>query len=311
LPSSQQSGFEDFEGEFMRRTIVAACSVTASLLLVSATATALSTPHRSVPRTLNLVTCSTLVKKLELTPGKLTVATDSPVLAPWFKNNQPSNQQGYESALTYRVARALGIVARNVKWVTEPFASSYAPGPKNFDFDINEVVATPTRAGAVTFSRSYYNLTQSLVAMKSDAIVHSHSPAQLKKYRYGVLSKTPAQIYLQKFIKPTTIVQLFDSTSSMKSALESGAIDAIVIDTPTGHYLATSLIIGADSHPLATQLAQFSPVGDEYYALVMAKKSPMVACLNVALASLKSSGELHRLSISWLGVYNKVATIKP
>ena len=33
-----------------------------------------------------------------------------------------------------------------------PFNSSYAPGPKKFDFDINQISITPKRAERVDFS---------------------------------------------------------------------------------------------------------------------------------------------------------------
>ena len=295
----------------MRRIFAIAGTLVAAGLLVASGTVAVSGAARHVHGTPTLAACATIIKKLTITPGKITVATDSPVLSPWFKNNQPTNQRGYESALTYRIAHALGVATKSVKWVTEPFASSYAPGPKNFDFDINEVVATPARALDVTFSSSYYNLTQSIVAMKSDAIVKQHSRAQLKKYHYGFLINTPAESYVEKYVRPITVLQHFDSVSAMVTALESGAIDAIVIDTPTGKYLADTLIIGADSHPLATQVGQFAAVGDEYYALVVAKKNPLVACLNVTISSLKSSGVLRHLSTNWLSVYNSVPLIKP
>ncbi len=295
----------------MRRIIAIAGALAAAGLLVASGSVPVSAAARHPHSTPTLAACANIIKKLELTPGKLTVATDSPVLSPWFKNNQPTNQQGYESALTYRIAHALGIATKNVKWVTEPFASSYAAGTKNFDFDINEVVATPTRAQDVTFSSSYYNLTQSIVAMKSDAIVKQHTPAQLRKYHYGFLNNTPAQLYVEKYVRPLTALQHFDSVSAMVTALESGAIDAIVIDTPTGDYLADTLIIGADAHPLATQVGQFAAVGDEYYALVLAKKNPLVTCLNVTISSLKSSDALHHLATTWLSVYNNVPLLKP
>src|ERR1700712_1156983 len=42
------------------------------------------------------------------TPGKLTVATDTPAYDPWFANNEPTNGKGYESAVAYAVAGKLG-----------------------------------------------------------------------------------------------------------------------------------------------------------------------------------------------------------
>src|ERR1700678_1549878 len=103
--------------------------------------------------------------------GTLTVATDQPAYTPWFVNNQPSNGQGYESAVAYAVAGQLGFKASQVKWAYEPFDDSYAPGPKKFDFDINEISYSPQRATAVTFSNSYYADQQALVALKDSPIV--------------------------------------------------------------------------------------------------------------------------------------------
>ncbi|MFD6763207.1 transporter substrate-binding domain-containing protein [Streptomyces roseolus] len=87
--------------------------------------------------------------------GQLTVATDSPAYEPWFDSNTPSNGKGFESAVAYAVAEKLGFERDQVKWVVEPFAHSYAPGPKPFDFDINQISITPQRAKAVDFSTSY------------------------------------------------------------------------------------------------------------------------------------------------------------
>ena len=74
-------------------------------------------------------------------------------------SNTPSNGMGYESAVAYEVGSQLGFDHKQLKWVTEPFDSSYAPGPKAFDFDINEISVTQDRAKVVTFSISYYDTT--------------------------------------------------------------------------------------------------------------------------------------------------------
>lgn len=72
-------------------------------------------------------------------PGKLTVGTDKPAYAPWFDNDEPSNGKGFESAVAYAVAERLGYDRAAVVWQTVPFNSSFAPGAKTFDFDINQV----------------------------------------------------------------------------------------------------------------------------------------------------------------------------
>ena len=80
--------------------------------------------------------------------GVLPVATDKPAYPPWFENNNPADGKGYESAVAYAVADQLGFKKSQVKWAYEPFNNSFAPGPKKFDFDINEVSVTPQRAQA-------------------------------------------------------------------------------------------------------------------------------------------------------------------
>src|SRR5665213_1992430 len=101
---------------------------------VDASATASSLP--------SLASCKTTIGSEEFTKGKLTVATDDPAYTPWFVSNTPSNGKGYESGMTYAIAKELGVKKSNVVWIHEPFDASFAPGNKKFDFDINEISYT-------------------------------------------------------------------------------------------------------------------------------------------------------------------------
>src|SRR5262249_59833916 len=91
------------------------------------------------------------------TKGVLTVATDNPVYTPWFEKNKPSNGLGYESAVAYAIAHQLGFSPSQVVWVSEPFSSSYAPGPKKFDFDINQISYTAHPPQPLPLSTPYYH----------------------------------------------------------------------------------------------------------------------------------------------------------
>lgn len=154
--------------------------------------------------------------------GVLTVATDQPAYPPWFENNKPSNGQGYESAVAYAIAAQLGFKPSQVKWVYEPFDSSYAPGPKKFDFDINEISYTATRAQAVTFSDSYYDVKQALVALKSSPIVTKHTSADLKTYVYGDQVGTTSLAFINSEIQPTQTPKVFETLNDVKQALQTG-----------------------------------------------------------------------------------------
>jgi polar amino acid transport system substrate-binding protein len=236
--------------------------------------------------------------------GVLTVATDNPVYPPWFVSNTPTNGKGYESAVAYAIAAQLGFSKSQVVWVHEPFTSAYAPGPKAFDFDINEVSVTPARATAVTFSDSYYPVQQSIVALKGTPIVTKHSPSQLKTYKYGDQIGTTGLTFITSNIQPNQQPKVFDTLSQASAALEAHRIDALVTDTPTAQFMASAQL----KH--AVLVAQFPSVG-EHYGLVFHQGNPLVACVNKAIATLQSNGTLTALAKRWLGIYTSFPTIQP
>ena len=236
--------------------------------------------------------------------GVLTAATDQPAYPPWFENNKPSNGQGYESAVTYAVAAQLGFKPAQVKWAYEPFDSSYAPGPKKFDFDINEISYTAARAQVVTFSNSYYDVQQSLVALKTSPIVTKHTPAELKTYIYGDQVGTTSLAFINSEIQPTQTPKVFETLNDVKQALQTKQIAALVTDTPTAQYISSSEIPGS------VMVAQFPSTG-EHYGLLFAKGNPLVGCVNKALATLKSNGTLAQLTAKYLQIYTSVPTIQP
>jgi polar amino acid transport system substrate-binding protein len=236
--------------------------------------------------------------------GVLTVATDNPVYTPWFVSNTPSNGKGYESAVAYAIASQLGFRKSQVVWVKEPFTSAYAPGPKNFDFDINEVSYTPQRASAVTFSNSYYPVRQSIVAMKGTPIATRHTPAQLKTYLYGDQIGTTGLTFIATRIQPTTTPKVFDTLAEASAALAAHRIAALVTDTPTAQYMATAQMKGA------VLVAQFPSTG-EHYGLVFHQGNPLVTCVNKAIAALTANGKLAALQKQYLRIYAAFPTIKP
>jgi polar amino acid transport system substrate-binding protein len=236
--------------------------------------------------------------------GQLTVATDKPVYPPWFQNNNPANGQGYESAVAYAIAKQLGFKSSQVTWAYEPFNASYAPGPKKFDFDVNEISYTPQRATAVTFSDSYYDVQQALVALKNGPIATKHSPAQLKTYVYGDQVGTTSLAFITSEIQPTAQPKVFQTLNDVKSALQTHQIAALVTDTPTAQYISSSEIPGT------VMVGQFPSTG-EHYGLLFAKGDSLVTCVNKAIATLKSNGTLQHLQKQYLQIYLAVPTIQP
>jgi polar amino acid transport system substrate-binding protein len=289
----------------MRRIVVAAAAAVAIAGSLTACGSSSSGASGKPSASATTASCSKAgIQHLLYKPGVLTVATDTPAYTPWFVGNMPSNGKGYESAVAYAVAAQLGFTRSQVVWVHEPFNSVYAPGPKAFDFDINEVSYTPQRAQAVTFSNSYYPVQQAIVAMKGTAIVTKHSAAQLKTYLYGDQIGTTGLTYINSDIQPTQQPKVFNTLALAASALEDHRIDALITDTPTAQYMASAQLKGAEL------VAQFPSVG-EHYGLVFAKGNALVTCVNKALATLTSNGTLSSLQHRYLSIYLHFPTIKP
>jgi polar amino acid transport system substrate-binding protein len=287
----------------MRRAAVAAITAVTAAGLAACSST--GAPASSQAGAASAASCSYASIQSELYhKGTLTVATDQPAYTPWFVNNDPANGKGYESAVAYAVAKQLGFKPSQVHWAYEPFNDSYAPGPKKFDFDINEISYTPQRATAVSFSNSYYNVTQALVAMKGTPIVTKHTPAELRKYIYGDQVGTTSLQYINSEIQPDSTPKVYQTLNVVAEALQTHQIEAFVTDTPTAQYMA------ADQIPGAVMIGQF-PSADEHYGLLFSKGNPLVTCVNKAIATLQANGAIAALEKQYLGIYQDAPTIEP
>jgi polar amino acid transport system substrate-binding protein len=289
----------------MRRIMLATAAAVIGASLAACGSTSSSSPSTASSGAASTASCSNAsIQKYLYTKGKLTVATDNPVYTPWFESNKPSNGKGYESAVAYAIAHQLGFKPSQVVWVTEPFSSSYAPGPKKFDFDINEISYTPQRAQAVTFSNSYYDVQQAIVALKGSAVVTHHSAADLKNYLYGDQVGTTGLTYITNNIQPTQQPRVFDTLAEAAAALEAHRIQALVTDTPTAQFMASAQL----KHALL--VAQFPSVG-EHYGLLFHLGNPLVNCVNHAIAALKADGTLLALQRKYLQIYLTFPTVQP
>jgi polar amino acid transport system substrate-binding protein len=228
-------------------------------------------------------------------PGTLTVGTDKPAYPPYFADNDPTNGKGFESAVAYAVARRLGFSPADVKWKTVPFNASYAPGPKDFDFDINEVSITPKRAKRVDFSSSYYTAPQAVIALKDSKAASATSLADLKTAKLGVQLGTTSLDAISQKIQPSTQPQVFNDSNDTVRALKIGRVDAIVVDLPTAFYITAAQV------PSAKIVGRFEAPGGDSWGLLAQKDSKLTGCLTQAVDKLKANGTLNRLTERWMG----------
>ena len=228
------------------------------------------------------------------TKGVLTVATDKPAYPPYFEDDEPANGEGFESAVAYAIGKQLGYPAAKVRWTVEPFNSSYAPGPKDFDFDVNEISITPPRQKVVDFSSPYYTANQAVVALKDSDAAGATSIADLEDTRIGVQIGTTSLSAVEEVIDPSTQPQVFNSSNDVVTALKNEQIDAVVVDLPTALYLTAAQV------PAATVVGQFSAPGGDQWGALLAKGSALTACVSAAVDQLRGSGELAKLTKRWM-----------
>jgi len=229
-------------------------------------------------------------------PGKLTVGTDSPAFEPWFVDNDPTNGKGFESAVAYAVADQLGFDKGDVQWTKVRFNNSYKPGPKDFDFDINQISITPARDKVVDFSDGYYSAAQGVMALQGSPVADATSISDLAQYKLGAQTGTTSLTAIRDVIKPTSDPLVFTDTNAAKQALQNGQVDAILADVPTAFYITAVEI------PQASLVGQFQPETgqQEEFGMLFEQGNGLVPCVNKALDTLKSDGTLAAIEKRWL-----------
>jgi polar amino acid transport system substrate-binding protein len=230
------------------------------------------------------------------TEGKLTIGTDKPAYSPWFVDDKPSNGKGFESAVAYAVAGKLGYSADQVVWQTVPFNSSFAPGKKNFDFDINQVSIIAARKRAVDFSSGYYTVRQAVVTMKKSPYAKVTKASQLKKAKLGAQVGTTSLDTVNTVIKPDHRTAVYQKNDYVKEALVNGQVDGIVVDLPTAFFITSAEVQDAK---ILGQLPDTTGRAEQF-GLVLDKGSPLTSCVSKAVDGLHRDGTLADLEKKWL-----------
>jgi polar amino acid transport system substrate-binding protein len=243
------------------------------------------------------------------TADTLTIATDNPAFQPWFGGTgtyedwkaqpnsgtgNPASGEGFESAVAYAVADQLGLSQDQVVWTPVNFNESYKPGDREYDFYIGQVSYSDERAQAVAFSDGYYDVNQALVANKGTPITEATTLEDLKGYKLGAQIGTTSYQYIVDEIQPDQQPAVFDRSVDVIQALNNGQIDGYVVDAPTAY---VNVLIGQAENGVV--VGQFANSG-EYFGMTFDSDSPLVECVNLAIAQLKADGTLDEIQAQWL-----------
>lgn len=231
-----------------------------------------------------------------LESGTLTIATGEPAYEPWVLNDAPEKGEGFEAAVAYAVAKQLGYSNEAVKWVRTTFDSAITPGPKTFDFNIQQYSITEERKKVVDFSSAYYFSNQSIVSFKGSKIEGITSIADLKA-KGAVLGAAVASTSLDTIEQQFGLkAQVFNDNAAAVAALKNGQIDGLVVDLPTAFYLSAVEV------PKGIIVGQIEnrDSNDQGAGLLLAKDSPLTKCVTSAVDALRDSGELKTITDKWL-----------
>lgn len=228
-----------------------------------------------------------------LTAGTLTIATGEPAYSPWVEDDAPESGKGFESAVAYAVANKLGFANSEVTWVRTTFDGAIAPGPKTFDFNLQQYSITDDRKKVVDFSSPYYNTPQAVITVKGSSIDGKTAIADLASAKLGVGVGTTAVDVVTNTIGATP--QVFNDNAAAVAALKNGQIDGIVVDLPTALYLSA---VEVENGVIVGQLPA-DAAGDNF-GLLLAKDSPLTTCVSGAVDALKADGTLDQLATTWL-----------
>jgi polar amino acid transport system substrate-binding protein len=247
-------------------------------------------------------------------PGRLTLSTDIPAFPPWWggdpavqypnepeggsgwEGSDPYSMEGYEGAVAYAVADALGFGPDQVDWIpNEVFAEAFDPGGKQFDFHLAQVSIGEARARAVDFSRPYFDSNQAVLALMPNAITGATSIASLKAFRLGAAAESTSLELIANVIQPSQQGGTYPDNTAGLRALQNGAIDGLVVDLGTAFFMRDVELEDATIVGQFVESAQADRLG-----LVLEKDSPLTPCVDQAIAQLEATGRLDAIYEEWI-----------
>lgn len=237
--------------------------------------------------------------------GEITIGVDDPLYQPWFASNNPTTGKGFEDAVDYAIAEELGYPRSAIGFTRVTFNDAIQPGPKSFDFDLDEFTITAARAKEVDFSAPYYTVAQAVVGLKGSAAAKSHSLAAVRELQLGAQVGTTSYSVITNQIKPLRAPRVYNDNNDAEAALQDGQIQGLVMDLPTAFEVTTGEVKGTTiigQLPLAGQPSSFGALLD--------KGSPLTACVSKSVDALKADGTLAKLQTKWLAKVGKAPELK-
>ena len=119
--------------------------------------------------------------------------------------------------------------------------------------------------------------------------------AELKDAKLGAQIGTTSYQYIVDNIQPSQDPSVYDTNNDAISALNAKQIEGIVVDLPTAFFVVAAEL------DAGVIVGQFPAAGEqERFGMVLEKDSPLTACVNQALTTLREDGTLEEIQQEWL-----------
>ena len=181
-------------------------------------------------------------------------------------------------------------------------STAVAGSDKNFDFNLQQFTINDERKQVVSFSDPYYTANQAVLGYADGPGKDVKKLSDLKKLKLGAAAGTTSLTFITDVIKPDVEPFAFNSNADAKTALDNKQIDAIVTDLPTALYISAVEISGTK---VFGQIPASAGGAGDSWGLLFKKDNPLTECANLALADLKKSGDLDKITQQWMADYTQ------
>jgi polar amino acid transport system substrate-binding protein len=211
-----------------------------------------------------------------LEEGVLSVGTDTPF--PPFEIGQPPNISGYDIDVMNAIAEELGLEAE----YTDTGFGTIFRDTANGQFDVAAAASTitPAREKTVDFTDPYYEAQQPLLVAEDSDVA---SVDDLDGVTVGAQDGTTGETYANEETGASE-VRGFPEGPNAISALQTGQVDAVIIDQP----VAADAVEKQGGVEIIEEIAT-----DELYGFALAPDSDELReAMNEALTTLKDDGTI-------------------
>ena len=215
--------------------------------------------------------------------GVLTVGSDIPF--PPFEFRRGEELTGFDIELSRELARRLRLRARFVDTPFDTIFTQLAAG--QFDMVASATTITEERRRQVNFTEPYFAAQQALVVNIRETPELNALDGLESGDVVAVQTGTTGETYARENVPEGVDVRSFPEAPNTYTALESGAVTAVLFDEPSA--------VTEVAEREGLKIVQTIDTGERYGFAVDPRNEELLTALNRALAEIKQDGTYQRI----------------